>query len=102
MKSFIKERLFGNFINYTKLYNARKYNFTPPISTLTDLKNVDIEDDPMKSAPSIRENYKHRINDLRTNIEKKIHERYNNGGEKNAEKTLRNRLSHRNSLGSNI
>lgn len=77
LKSFIKERLFGNFINYTKLYNSRKYNFTPPISALTELGESSGYD-PMKSSPAIQENYKQRVSELRNNMERKIHERYNN------------------------
>lgn len=56
----------------------------------------------MKSLPAIQENYKQRVSELRNNMEKKIHERYNSEAEKIAEKPGRYRSGNGSSLGNNL
>ena len=47
MKAFVKERLYGNFINFNKLNYNKRYNFTPTsesYSTINDLVKLQIKE----------------------------------------------------------
>jgi len=39
MKAFVKERLYGNLINYNKLNSNKRYNFTPTTESYSTVRS---------------------------------------------------------------
>lgn len=63
MKAFVKERLYGNFINFNKLNYNKRYNFTPTSESYSTIKSQS-----RQSSPAINDLVKLQIKEIKSSL----------------------------------